>query len=99
MGLWPVTSLPELVFSRETGTAQTRLAQALGLLPMLGTLPSTPAQLLPVGQESGNHRSCLVSSCLPLVDPMLVLSQEEVLEPLTSAPTLEIPPREEQNVC
>ena len=75
MGLWPVTSLPKLVFSREMGTAQTRLAQALGLLPVPGTLPSTPAQLLPVGQESGNHRSCLVSSCLPLVHPMLVLHE------------------------
>lgn len=98
MGLWPVTSLPELVFSHETGTAQTRLAQALGLLPVPGTLPSTPAPLLPVGQESGNHRSCLVSSRLPLVDPMLGLSREEVLEPLTPALTLGTPPKEEQNV-
>lgn len=97
MGLWPVTSLPELVFSRETGTAQTRLAQALGLLPVLGTLPSTPALLLPVGQESGNHRSGLVSSRLPLVDPMLGLSRE-VSEPLTPALTLGTPPKEEQNV-
>lgn len=98
MGLWPVTSLPELVFSRETGTAQTRLAQALGLLPVLGTLPSMPALLLPVGQESGNHRSGLVSSRLPLVDPMLGLSREEVSEPLTPALTLGTPPKEEQNV-
>ena len=99
MGLWPVTSLPELVFSRETGTAQTCLAQALGLLPVLGTLPSTPAPLLPVGQESGNCRSCLVSSRLPLVDAMLGLSQKEVLEPLAPALTLGTPLNEEQNMC
>ena len=99
MGLWPVTSLPELVFSRETGTTQTCLAQALGLLPVPGTLPSTPAPLLPVGQESGNCRSCLFSSCLPLVDPMLGLSQKEVLEPLAPALTLGTPLKEEQNMC
>lgn len=99
MGLWPVTSLPKLVFSCETGTAQTCLAQALGLLPVPGTLPSTPAPLLPVGQESGNYRSCFVSLRFPLVDPMLGLSQKEVLKPLTPALTLGTPLKEERNVC
>ena len=51
-----------------------------------------------LGQESGNHRSGLVSSRLPLVDPMLGLSREEVSEPLTPALTLGTPPKEEQNV-
>lgn len=81
VGLWPVMSLAEPVFSREMGTVQTCLARALGLLPVQGTVPSMPASLLPIGQESGNHRSRLVSSQLSFVDPMLGLSGEEFPEP------------------